>query len=428
MPDTFSIRDLGAWRGGATPSKALKSYWANGCVPWVTPKDMQGTEISDSQDRLSQEGANRLCIFKPGDIAVVFRSGILRRLFPVAAASVPFTVNQDLKVLQPGPTFDARFAFHTLRAAAPTVVATAVKSGTTVESVDPTLFFSIRVFGPPLPEQRKIAEVLDTLDEAIRKTEQIIAKLKQVKQGLLHDLLTRGIDHNGELRDPDRHPEQFKDSELGRIPKEWEVATLVSRIDVKGGKRLPAGHDYRATPGACRYLRVLDFYRRTVQWDDVLFLEESTFQALQRYEVRPGDLIISIAGSLGFAGEYAPPLGFGRAILTENAARLIPRVELNRGFVVAQINSSLVQSQIAVEMGVGGGVPKLALFRIESLMLRWPSLDEQAEISKRLSAIDSRAQHEAGTLAKLALQKKGLMEDLLTGKVRVTPLLDGKAG
>ena len=79
---------------------------------------------------------------------------------------------------------------------------------------------------PSLPEQRRIAEILDTLDEAIRRTEQIIAKLKQIKQGLLHDLLTRGIDENGELRDPERHPEQFKDSPLGRFRRSGMVRHL----------------------------------------------------------------------------------------------------------------------------------------------------------------------------------------------------------
>ncbi len=79
---------------------------------------------------------------------------------------------------------------------------------------------------PPLPEQRQIAAILDTIDDSIRKTEQVIAKLKQVKQGLLHDLLTRGIDDNGELRDPERHPEQFKDSPRGRIPRGWEMWSL----------------------------------------------------------------------------------------------------------------------------------------------------------------------------------------------------------
>ncbi len=92
---------------------------------------------------------------------------------------------------------------------------------------------------PPLPEQRRIAEILDTLDEAIRKTEQVIAKLQQMKQGLLHDLLTRGIDENGELRDPERHPEQFKDSPLGRIPREWEVAPLENLADNLRRRRIP---------------------------------------------------------------------------------------------------------------------------------------------------------------------------------------------
>jgi type I restriction enzyme S subunit len=82
---------------------------------------------------------------------------------------------------------------------------------------------SIGVPIPSLSEQQRIAEILDAVDESIRKTEEVIAKLQQMKQGLLHDLLTRGIDDNGELRDPERHPEQFKDSELGRIPRSWET-------------------------------------------------------------------------------------------------------------------------------------------------------------------------------------------------------------
>src|SRR5690606_16610143 len=98
--------------------------------------------------------------------------------------------------------------------------------GSTMACLNTNILKAVPTKVPPLPEQQKIAEILDTVDEAIRKTDQIIAKLKQVKQGLLHDLLTRGIDDNGELRDPERHPEQFKDSPLGRLPKAWEVTTL----------------------------------------------------------------------------------------------------------------------------------------------------------------------------------------------------------
>src|SRR5690606_3266369 len=80
----------------------------------------------------------------------------------------------------------------------------------------------------PLEEQQQVSKILDVVDEALRRTEQLVEKLKLAKQGLLHDLLTRGIDDNGELRDPIRHPEQFTDSPLGRIPRSWEAHPLRS--------------------------------------------------------------------------------------------------------------------------------------------------------------------------------------------------------
>ena len=78
-------------------------------------------------------------------------------------------------------------------------------------------------------EQRKIARILDTLDTTIRETEAIIAKLKAVKQGLLHDMLTRGLDENGELRPPQSEaPHLYKDSPLGWIPRQWEQTVLAN--------------------------------------------------------------------------------------------------------------------------------------------------------------------------------------------------------
>lgn len=87
---------------------------------------------------------------------------------------------------------------------------------------------------PPPPEQQYIAHILDILDTQIQHIEQLIAKLKQVKLGLLHDLLTRGIDENGDMRDPLAHPEKFKQSAVGNIPREWNVGkfeTLANIID-----------------------------------------------------------------------------------------------------------------------------------------------------------------------------------------------------
>ncbi len=93
-----------------------------------------------------------------------------------------------------------------------------------------------KVFKPDLEgEQTRIAYLLDTLDEAIAKTEAVIAKLKQVRAGTLHDLLSYGLDENGQLRDSIAHPEQFKDSPLGRIPRAWDVRRVSDFCDSYAG-------------------------------------------------------------------------------------------------------------------------------------------------------------------------------------------------
>jgi len=96
-------------------------------------------------------------------------------------------------------------------------------ASTGVPSLNRNFVHPTPVLLPPPDEQSRIAGVLDTVDEAIAKTEAVIAKLNQVRAGLLHDLLTSGVGEHGQLRDPIAHPEQFQDSPLGRIPHEWEI-------------------------------------------------------------------------------------------------------------------------------------------------------------------------------------------------------------
>jgi len=283
----------------------------------------------------------------------------------------------------------------------------------------PASFFSeFKVPVLPLPEQRRIAEILDTIDEAIKKTEALISKLKTMKQGLLHDLLTCGLDKIGKLRDPKAHPEQFKDSPLGRIAREWEILSVKAFASVKGGKRLPKEHLYSESATNYRYLRVLDFFEREIDYNSLQYLREETFKALKRYEIQKRDIYISIAGSIGYAGVFNPQIK-SRAILTENAARLVIDDRFQPEYLAFQLNSEIVQDQIQKEIGTGGGVPKLALHRIENLKIICPSSNEQSIILDILEHCDTRIRGESKYRDKLKLQKKGLMHDLLTGKVRV---------
>jgi len=92
-------------------------------------------------------------------------------------------------------------------------------------NISPSKIENITIYKPKsYKEQQEIAEILETVDKTIEKTDAIIEKYKRIKQGLMQDLLTRGIDKNGQIRSEETH--KFKDSPLGRIPEEWEVVTV----------------------------------------------------------------------------------------------------------------------------------------------------------------------------------------------------------
>ena len=177
----------------------------------------------------------------PGDIAIAKMADPVARACILPQVSDEFIVVADCIRLRPDcRNYDPRYVAHAINSAESQREAERKSSGTTRLRINLSVLKTVHIFSPPIDEQHLIADILDTLDTTIRKTEALIAKLKLVKQGLLHDLLTRGVDENGELRDPERHPEQFKDSELGRIPVNWKVAP-VTDFEPEGRSVLKTG-------------------------------------------------------------------------------------------------------------------------------------------------------------------------------------------
>ncbi len=273
---------------------------------------------------------------------------------------------------------------------------------------------------PPLPEQRQIAEVLDTIDDAIRKTEQLIQKLKQMKQGLLHDLLTRGIDENGELRDPDRHPEQFQDSPLGRIPKQW--ATVPFRVLCESsafGPRFPG--DCYAEDGKIATLRTTDM-------DDEGNIDLSTMPRASispsdfaRHLLRVDDLVISRSGTCGIAGVFP-----GHSIDVVPGAFLIRfrmHQRVQAAFFRLYFNSAVGRPGLS-RLAVGGVQQNIKGTDVLALFVPHLSMEEASCIVEILHRSEINLQSELQANAKLRLLKQGLMDDLLTGRVRTT-VLDG---
>lgn len=407
---------------GGTPSRNVPEYWdpaKDTSNAWVSIRDLSRRTINSTAEHISDLGAKRsnVKLQAEGTVLLSFKLSIGR----VAFAGTPLYTNEAIAGLRSNEINHDFLYFGLQEWDLLQDVDQAIKGATLNKAKLKNIEFH---FPPSKPEQTKIAEILSTVDRAIEQTEALIAKQQRLKTGLMQDLLTRGIDEHGNLRSEQTH--EFKDSPLGRIPVEWEVKTLGELAEVKGGKRLPSGHSYSASDTDYRYFRVTDFYQKEINYYSLERLEEATFMALHRYEITPGDLCVSIAGSLGYFAVFCPPPGFS-TILTENAARLVLVSGVSPSLLCAMLNSTRVQAQIEEEKGVGGGVPKLALFRIRSLLVPFPICEkEQERILTSISAQMDSAIRYGATLAKLRSLKTALMQDLLTGRKRVTALLDGK--
>ncbi|HWQ27176.1 MAG TPA: restriction endonuclease subunit S [Chlorobaculum sp.] len=155
--------DVGFFLGGKTPSKNNSQYW-DGCIPWVSPKDMKCLELQDSEDHVTVAGVDSgLAIIPIESLLMVVRSGILRRTFPVAINNVPCTINQDLKALVPYQTECSNYLLLMLRGFEQFILEKLTKQGVTVESLKFDEFANTKFPCPPFPEQRRIVARIDQL-------------------------------------------------------------------------------------------------------------------------------------------------------------------------------------------------------------------------------------------------------------------------
>ena len=283
------------------------------------------------------------------------------------------------------------------------------------------------IVAPPIPvaEQCTVNQILDTLDTTIRQTEAIIEKLKLVKQGLLHDLLTRGIDANGELRPPQSQASHlYKDSPLGWMPMEWGTATLgelaTSSVIGPFGSDLVAD-DYRADGVPVVFVR--DVKANCFAWKSDVFVSPAKARALVAHEVRGGDVVLTKMG-LPPCVAAVYPQAMAAGIVTADIVRLRFESGPTRpAWVSLSINEDAVTKQVE-QITAGVTRPKVTLRDVRKLVVRQPPVDEQDRILTRMIGMDQRIDFEFAAMHKLGTLKSGLMDDLLTGRVRVTPLLD----
>lgn len=267
---------------------------------------------------------------------------------------------------------------------------------------------------PPLEVQAAITAILDAADEAIAKTEALIAKLKAIKQGLLHDLLTRGLDDNGELRDPEKHPEQFKETPLGRIPSEWTVSNLGEAVQFAPGFAFPEKFQGQKE-GDLPFFKVSDM---DSSGNDPILTRANHYvstELAQRNGWKPLPPNAVVFAKVGAALLLNRRRVLGQYSLIDNNMMIaIAGPEVREAFLywwLHTVDLAAVAQTTAL--------PSVNQTQLAKIMFVRPPLNEQDRVVNVISNHDGRIRIEEAYLSKLKAIKKGLMQDLLTGRVRV---------
>ncbi len=335
-----------------------------------------------------------------GDILMVGSNGNPSRIGNAVRIDVPgaYLYASLLFGLRPDETkVDGEFLLHLIRSNhVQQAISDTVQGSTGLANLKITVLRDIPLVLPPLHEQRRIAEVLRSASTACEAAVQVVKKYGDVIQAEIDSVVAELV------ADPS--------TPLVRL---GDVAA------VKGGKRLPKGSEYSDIPTGHRYVRVTDWNDHEIDPSQVRWITSEAASAIRRYTISSADLFISIAGSIGLVAIVPPELE--GAHLTENAAKIVLRedVEVDRDYLLLAMMSGSLTDQIRQQKGVGGGVPKLALFRIEALDFPLPSLNRQREIAASylgLKVARSNAIRASMSAAKL---REKLASDLLSGRVRV---------
>ncbi len=346
----IKLGSCGQWYGGSTPSKANKSFWSEGTIPWVSPKDMKVFDIQDSEDRITVKALEETNVrpYPVGTVLVVIRSGILSRTLPIAVARVVGTINQDLKGVLPLKGINEVYLAYYLIAHEQQILRTCCKSGTTVPSIDTLALHSYSVNVAPTNEQlrivAKLEELLSDLESGVAALKRAGANLKRYRASILKaavegklteewraihpvkepasTLLSRLLENlrqqvmpsqsSGNPTKKKQSPKNLRKSgkntfaidteNLPQLPEEWCWASVqqVGKVQL-GRQRAPQHHsgDYMRP-----YLRVANVFEDRIDINDVMQMN-FTPDEFETYRLEYGDILLNEGQSMELVGRPA---------------------------------------------------------------------------------------------------------------------------
>jgi len=389
---------------GTTPSTKEPSYWDGGNINWFTPMDLSKLNgevlIEESERKITRKALEKcnLTLMPKGSIIISTRAPVGY----VAVLGQEGTFNQGCKGLIPKSVEKVHTLFYAYYLLRQKQKLENLSGGSTFKELSKTMLENFEVPCPPPEEQKMVVEVLTSVDLAIKKVDEAIAQAERLKKGLMQQLLTKGIGHT-----------EFKETEIGKIPKTWELKELKDVAKVVSGFTFPLELQGK-NRGKYPYVKVGDlnkFHKYVISADN--YVDEDDIEKLNGRPFPKGTIIFPKIGMAMRLNRYRI-LGTD-ALFDNNVAGLIPK-----GIETEFLYYYLICKVDLIKLAGTTTVPSITKNKLESLKIPFPQLSEQQKIAEILRSVDSVLQLKKEKKERLVRMKHKLMDLLLTGRVRVS--------
>ena len=398
-----TIGDVATIIGGGTPSTLNPSYW-NGDIQWFTPAELNESKkyVSKSERTITEQGLKESSakLLPKGTVLLTTRASIGL----TAILENPACTNQGFQSLIAKDICCNDFLYYIIPLIKDEMLSRA--SGSTFAEISAKKLSTITFPLPTLPEQQRIAKALSDVDALISTTEKLIQKKKNIKQGTMQNLLT------GKKRLPGfAKSTNYKQSELGPIPEDWEVKSLGEICDVCDGTHdSPIYYDY-----GYPFITSKNLINGMIDFTDIQYISKNDYDKInERSKVDKNDILFSMIGTIGKSVLVLQEPNFA----IKNVALFKNTNKCNQLYLKHYLDSDICYSRMS-EDAKGSTQTFIPLGYFRTFLVPFPPLAEQTAIANVLSSMDKEIETLNTKLEKYRNLKTAMMQQLLTGKIRL---------
>lgn len=403
-------KDRHSFTGGPFGSDLKRSDYVEEGIQVIQLQNIEvGRFNGNNKIFTTEEKANQLksCNIYPGDIIIAKMAEPVARACIIPGMNEKYLMSSDgIRLSVNKDRFNNVFITYAINSKYFRKQAEANSTGTTRLRIGLTALKNLNIAVPQFKEQQKIADILSTVDEQLEQTYQLIEKTKELKKGLMQQLLTKGIGHT-----------EFKQTEVGEIPIEWSCVQLKEILEVQGGYAFKSKD---SVPSGVKWLKIANVGMGKISWADHSYLPNNYLNEFNDYRLNNNDIVMAMTRPVlrnqtkvsKITNSDTPSL------LNQRVCRYIFSEMILSDYFYQFARTEKFANSIQDQI-LGTDPPNISANQIKSILISLPPIDEQQKIADILSSVDAQIEEYTTKKAKLEQLKKALMQQLLTGKIRV---------